>query len=295
MRGAYDPTLPKKLKATQEWFASIITRPISDHNQINPTAPSGRPIVKEAPDFICASPTLEPYQRMEIYCQQYWWRLLKILHENCPFVLRLFGYTGFNQTIAVPFLAKYPPDHWSLYKLGDRLPQWIREEYRAKDKSLVLDAARIDCAYMQNFYVERLPALQVPTDATELEKLLDIPMYHQPYLHLFSFNDHLFPFRDKFVLPDDGDHWIDRDFPTLKKGKNYVILYRTTVHNNQEWKEIPEAAYHYLNCFKKPCSLNQSLHWVESQSGPQSDEIVSNLRNWLQEWIVLGWLAKAPP
>src|SRR5690606_39116743 len=125
------------LKELQYWFAEIISRPIDMDNKINPITPSGKPIEEEAAKYIIPSSTLTPGQRMEIYNQQFYWRLLDILHETFPLLARLFGYRDFNEKLGFPYISTHLPDHWSLNQLGKRLPRWIEQHYHYMDKELV--------------------------------------------------------------------------------------------------------------------------------------------------------------
>ena len=143
----FDKKVPKNLRKIQEWFGGIIAQPVDLNSRINPITPSGQSIEKESALFISPSPTLQPSDRIQIYNQQYWWRLFSSLHESFPFLLRLFGYREFNQKVATPYLVKYPPNHWALCFLGQRLPRWAEEEYHEGDKQLILDAANIDWTY----------------------------------------------------------------------------------------------------------------------------------------------------
>ena len=149
----YDTKVPNRLKNTQEWFASIITMPIDENSKMNPVSPRGISMKEEAKQYIRPSHALEPHQRIEIYNQQYWWRLLSTLHDIFPFVSRLFGFELFNLTIGMHYLNKYPPIHWSLNDLGTRMPQWVEEEYHEEDRHLILNAVRIDCAYNDSFFM----------------------------------------------------------------------------------------------------------------------------------------------
>jgi hypothetical protein len=103
-----EPKVPIYLLSTQKWFASIITRPITSESQMNPISPSGRLMSEEAKEFISPNHKLSSDQRIQIYNQQYWWRLFSILHQNFPVLTRLFGYTDINHSIGMPFLSKYP-------------------------------------------------------------------------------------------------------------------------------------------------------------------------------------------
>ena len=224
----YDTHVPDKLKSIQQWFGNIIGRPIDDKSRMNPVSPSGQPMEIEAANYIAPSPTLRPAQRIELYNQQYWWRLLNTMQEGFPLVTRLFGFYEFNHVIAVPYLVKYPPRHWSLSFLGDRLSRWATEEYTADDKSLIINAIELDWAFNFSFIAPELPSLSQNELKDSSSTLLQTPLYTQPHLHLFALDCDLFPFRGEF-LKQTPDYWVENDFPQLvwhEQLKHYA-LFRT--------------------------------------------------------------------
>ena len=263
---SFDAKVPVKLKKTQQWFGSIISRPIDEDSRMNPLSPSGNHMEEEACHYIAPSPTLRPAQRIELYNQQYWWRLLTTLQDDYPLLTRLFGYYDFNQTIAIPYLQKYPPNHWSLNFAGQYLPKWIDECYTANDKSLVKNAAYIDWAFIQSFFAPGLPHISndsLPVKG-DIASLLDQKIKLQPHIHLFKMNQDLFSFRKEF-LKEDPDYWVEHDFPTISKGKEfYFILYRNQ-KNNIAWKEISSAEYRLLSLFQSGSSIDEACQWLENQ------------------------------
>jgi hypothetical protein len=286
------PTAPAKLKATQEWFASIITRPLLDESKMILTAPNGEPMELDAARYLLPGPTLEPHQRIELYNQRYWWRLLAILHESFPLVTRLFGFYQFNQLIGFPYLVKYPPTHWSLNYLGSHLFQWVEEEYQAEDKQLILDSAKLDWAFNDGFTAAELPPIttkDMPADGN-LEALLDRPIILQPYIHLFELDYDLFLFREAFIK-EEGDYWVDHDFPPLlKEKKPYCFALYRTERNQAAWKEISQGEYLFLNFFKQGMSIEEACEQLESCPEEVLNETMNNLHKWFQEWILRRWL-----
>jgi hypothetical protein len=287
----FDTQVPPRLKMNQLWFGSIISRPIDVRDKINPISPSGRPMELEAADFIRPSPTLQPVERIQIYNQQYWWRLLSAMHDSFPLVTRLFGYHDFNQMIAVPYLMKYPPLHWSLSYIGVHLPQWVEEDYREKDKPLIYDAALIDSLYTQSFIASRkdsIGANNLPR-AGEIESLLQHPLVLQDHVHLLSMNYDLFDFRFEFIKKDP-DYWIENDFPPLKKEKCYhFVLYRNP-NDDISWREVSPGEYQFLQQFKDGNTIENACEWLETQDGPLFEEAMKNMHHWFQEWVLLKWL-----
>lgn len=283
----YDNKVPTQLKKTQQWFGHIIGRAIDDDSRMNPLSPSGQPMEIEAAHYIAPSPTLRPAQRIQLYNQQYWWRLLNIMQEAFPLVTRLFGFFDFNKIIAVPYLVKYPPRHWSLSIIGDRLSQWAEDNYSATDKNLVLNAINLDWAFNYSFIAPELP----PISSEELSSndLLEKKIYIQPHLHLFSFDADMFRFRVEF-LKHPPDYWIDNDFPELKHDKIlFYVLYRNQ-NNDISWKEISQVEYHLLRLFQAGTSIEKACEWLENQDASLCDAAMQNLHLWFQEWTVRRWL-----
>ncbi|MDP1836213.1 MAG: putative DNA-binding domain-containing protein [Chlamydiales bacterium] len=280
--------VPEDLKRLQEWFGSIIERPIDINSRMMLESPSGRPMEEEACKFIAPSPTLSPHQRIELYNQQYWWRLLTIMHQSFPFVTRLFGFTDFNERIATPFLCRYRPDSWSLAYLGERLPRFLRETYREGDRRIIVRAAMIDNAYNNAFLVRPNAPLNLQKVGPEV---MSLKLTLQPHITLYDMPYHLFSFRDAIVAQDNGDYWMDHPFPALEKGRRFYFILCRSPHNQIVWSELSQAQYHLLKCFKNGCTAMEACDWLEKQDKPFVEDALENLHLWFQDWILSGWLA----
>jgi Putative DNA-binding domain len=288
---SYDSTLPQSLKEIQQWFGNVIGQPIDNNSCINPISPSGNLIQQEACNFILPSPTLLPHQRIEIYNQQYWWRLMNALHEDYPLVTRLFGYCDFNQTIGVPYLTKYPPDHWSLNLMGKRIPQWIQEEYQEQDKQLVYDASLLDSAFIYSFSAKHLPpidAAALPSNG-DISTLMKEKICLQTHLQLLSFNYDLPQYRVEF-LEKEPEYWIENDFPKLVKDKKYYFSLYRNAKNNIAWIELTYGQYSLLKHIQKGTTIEGACEWLETQEESICNEAMENLHLWFQEWILRKWL-----
>lgn len=269
----FDQKVPKALKKTQQWFGSIIEVPLAEDGGIQKKTPLGNSIEEEAPQFIAPSPTLKPYQRIQIYNQQYWWRLLEILQENFPLVVRLFGYADFNHTLGIPYLLKHRPNHWSLNNLGDQLPNWLLDEYKAPDKEMIYHASILDLAFHNLFFKKLLPPI---TEVTE-----DL-LYLQPHVAMFLFPYNLTKFR-KELLKQEPDYWLENDFPILDKTPHYTYLYRTR-QNTMTWKTSSEAEFALLHQFQKGISIDNLCDWLENQPDSIRLEAETNLQLWFKQW-----------
>lgn len=286
-----DDQVPALLKKTQQWFGGIIRCPLDLQNKIQSTTPAGNSIEVEACDFIKPSPTLQPAERIQIYNQQYWWRLLSALHDILPLVVRLFGPHEFNQKIGIPYLLKYPSKHWSLTFLATRLVRWVNEEYQGTDKKLIKNAILLDTAFNDSFvakYCEPIlmENLPVPNDPSSL---MEKTVYLQDHLYLFALECDLFDFRVE-LLKQKPEHWLEHDFPKLKKERNYYyVLYRNQ-WNLIDWKEISKAEFFFLQRFYTGSTVESACEWLETQEDEIQNDAFNNLQKWFQGWIILRWL-----
>ena len=234
----------------------------------------------ETRECIKDGPVLKAEQRMAIYRQQYWFRLLTILQEAFPLLTGMFGYKEFNEKIGEPYLLSHPPQHWSLATLGVDLPEWMEKEYRESDKRLVLLSAKLDDAYERVFFAESWPFIQPEMQ----QELLSSSIYLQPYIVPLHMECDLFRYREEF-LKEEVEHWVEHDFPELEWGeKRFFILYRCS--EGILYEEISPPEYLLLSAFQKGVSLDDACAQVQHIPG-----IEEKLGSWFQKWMREGWLS----
>jgi len=285
------PKAPEELKCVQTWFGKIIARPLKNGHDIDPVAPSGQSVEEESKQFIVPSLTLKPMERIQIYNQQYWWRLLKVLQESFPVFVYLLGHDAFNETIGVPYLLKYPPDHWSLALTGSRLPKWIEEEYHCRDKELMIESARIDYGFSFASVVKGQKPLssELSSNPEKCEEILSQKLYVQPYVQLFAMGGDFFKFRET-LHRHSYDHWMTHPFPEVIRDKeHYFVLYPDEMHLIC-WKEVSAGEYHLLRLFQSGITIDAASEWMETKGEQFFDGDFSQLQGWFQQWTANGWL-----
>lgn len=283
-----DARIPEALEDLQQWFAGMITQPLTLQGNIRAKTPDGGMVAKETAKRITTGPRLRPHQKIELYNRQYWWRLLKSLHENFPLVTRLFGYHSFNTAIAIPYLTACPPDDWSLNSLGTNLCKWLDEKYREPDRKLVLDAAYLDSAFLVSFTAPRYEPLDA-AQAGNQEYLLSRTFFLQPHIFLFRRDCDMPAFREAF-LKQDVDYWTEHDFPVLAKEKIfYSVLFRSA-RNLIGISEISAGEYILLNKLRTGSTIEEACVELEKQEESIYEQACLHLQEWIQGWVVRGWL-----
>lgn len=289
----FDKSVPKKLLKEQKWFGSIISRPIDSENQMMPISPSGVSMVDEAALYISPGPCLLPHERIQIYNQQYWWRLLNSLRDSFPILSCIFGQSDFNEKIGKPYLQKYYPDHWALAFLGNRLPDWIEEEYHGSDKALVWNAALADCAFINSFLAVELTPLD-PKVAEDEEKMTSTTLYLQPHVILMQLPYDIFLYRLE-LRNHDYNYWQENGVPPLKEERDYYFCLFRTTNWDISWKEVSEIEFKLLEQFSQGASIDSVCSWLELQGGDFFDQALTGLQEWFREWTIRGWLSEQNP
>lgn len=280
---------PHSLVRLQEWFGETITRPLGAYDSIQTHTARGLLIAEESSEYVVPSATLRPHKRVEIYNQQYWWRLLSTLHHNFPFLVRLFGYYPFNEQIGIPYLGACPSQHWSLNHLGDRMSSWLRETYHHADQGLVCDAAELDWAFASSFVAPQSPSLSLE-HCQDPQILLAGHFALQPSVYLFEWSYDLLSLRREF-LKESVEHWVEHPFPHIDKDRTYrFVLYRT--HDLfVAWHEISEQQLSLLRRFQQGGTLDEICSWIEASSERSEGEMGTALQKWLCDWTRLGLFA----
>ncbi len=277
----------KKVSELQEWLGQLIAQPLQPNHKL-PTQRFSDDFLQETEKHITPSLTLTPLQRIEIYHQQYWWRLLKALQNHFPTVVRLFGYSSFQNELAVPYLSQYPPVHWDLNRLGHTFTHWLDAHYHHIDRYLVTHAASIDWAAQYASWIG--PLSSVDFSALNTEERMVYPLTLQPHIHLFNLRGNLFHFRET-LLQREVEHYNSSPFPEMSYGNYHFVLYRTA-ENMVTWREISQAEYELLSYFKQGSTIGEACSKIEEKGGESLAESLIHTPFWFKQWTVLQWFGQ---
>lgn len=285
----FDANVPPQLLKAQQWFGHLITEPLEGMETAKKLTPDNRPIEDEAKEWILPSPTLLPHQRLEIYNQQYWWRLVDLLQNAYPFLLCLFGPGTFNEQLAVPFLLQYPPRRWGLSDFGKEMTEWIDATYHDIDRDHVLFAAKMDLAWETALYIPRFPS---PAPLSP-EEFLNKPLRLQSHCTLFECPADYWSWRQAF-LNEDAEYWLEHDFPTLQKEGPYCCVIYRDIQRGRICEPLSLAKLRFFQILGQGQSVEQLCAYLEKSDCKQTSEhelaMIENLTTWLEEGLAKDWL-----
>jgi hypothetical protein len=148
---------------------------------------------------------LRPFDRLEIYNQQYWWRLIGAFGEDFPAVRAVIGPRKFD-ALTVAYLEKYPSRSWTMRNLGQHLAEFIAVEpqWTAPNTDLAADVARVEWATTTAFDDADVAPIEAAKFASADPSRLRLAL--QPHLVLLQLH-----------------HAVDRLLARLRRKRNTVV------------------------------------------------------------------------
>ncbi|MBI2922445.1 MAG: putative DNA-binding domain-containing protein [Planctomycetes bacterium] len=135
-----------KLNAVENWMQEVITHPGGiGAGESSSAARSHMDLGAGAIErLIGPSRNLTSRQRLQIYSNMYFWRLIDILAEEYPTVRHVLGPPRFGR-LAVAFLTAHPSRSYSLNVLSAGFPDFVRSEAgRLPRRAFLADVARVE-------------------------------------------------------------------------------------------------------------------------------------------------------
>lgn len=105
-------------------------------------------------------------ERLDVYANMYFFRLLDSIREDYPGVLAAVGEDEFHNLIT-DYLLAHPSSHFSLRYAGRHLPDVLRRHHLAAERPWLADLAALEWAILESFDAADAPVLT----AAELEPL----------------------------------------------------------------------------------------------------------------------------
>lgn len=133
------------LREIQETFWRLITAPEGVGAAIDDPARGSGPDPERLAALFAGDDRLGAIERLDIYANMYFYRLLDCLREDFPKTAAAAGAAGFHNLVT-DFLLRHPSTHPSLRELGRPLAGFIAGHPAAAERSWLPDLARLEWA-----------------------------------------------------------------------------------------------------------------------------------------------------
>jgi hypothetical protein len=146
--------MPSDLNWTERLLYRLITAPSGVAEGLaaeKVLAPNGLSQV------ITGDERLSAEERVEIYGNMYFYRILDVLKEDFPATLAMLGDARFHNLVT-GYLIEYPPEHFSIAYAGKHLADFIESHPMREEFPYLADLARMERALIDVFHAaDRTP------------------------------------------------------------------------------------------------------------------------------------------
>lgn len=225
---------------------------------------------------------LSAEQRVDIYANMYFYRLLDVLKEDFPATLRVLGDDNFHN-LATGYLLEYPPTEPSVLYCGRHLADFIREHALRKDAPYLADLAALERAVVEVFHGPDAPVLEPDRlRAIALKKWPALKLRTHPAVQILSLEWRV---AELFRAVEERREWKPADAGVVE-----VIVWRQGARVFYRELEKAEERAIAAACngvtFAKICDL------VAADHDPTRDP-VAELNRLLARWLGDGILTNA--
>lgn len=288
------------LQELQHAVFEVTRQPLTSAERMRPRLPDGRSVRQIADTLIKPNDRLTSFERLQIYNQQYWFRILASFSEDFPGLRSILGERKFEK-LAIAYLNDCPSESFTLRNLGSRLEAWLRghSEYVRGARRIALDMVRLEWADIDAFDGPELPRFT----AYELAEMGDRTTFQlQPHLHLldlaYPVDELLFRLRGLEPKAESASNAVLK-FPRQSRSRRcrlprprkvYLAVYR--LNNQVYFKHLTRGGFTLLQALKQRKPLAEAIEISLSGSRRSVERAGLQLREWFQNWSSLGWFAQ---
>jgi hypothetical protein len=231
---------------------------------------------------IAPSQRLTPEQRLAIYRDGYFARLLECMSAMFP-VLRAKLGTGSFDELALEYLQVCPSQSYHLSKLGLRFPAYLRQTRPEIDApeaqregwiDFMIDLAELELALFCLF------DMQGREDAViDDAQIADSRLLLQPALSLHAYR---YPVADHYHL-GDADEAVQFPSPQASHVALVRHRYRTGIY------PLTALQYRFLQIVAREKSIMRSLAGFAAREGLTRDNAAALWQEWRAAWVAGGF------
>jgi hypothetical protein len=285
------------LAQLQREMARAVMMPLTSNEEMRGESPEGRPMDAVAAAFIAPNSKLSPFERLEIYNRQYWFRVLGALAEDFPALRSVIGARSF-EAMCVAYLSEHPSRSFSLRNLGSKLAGWLSKNphFAGRRARLAHDVARMEWAFVEAFDgAERDPLTLEQISTLDGSSRLGL----QPHLQLVALE---FPVDDLVLKLHKGEkrqtseagvkHEEDEDspakLPSLRPRQTWLAAHR--VEFSVYYLGLKRGEFQTLAAIRSGMPLAQAIEIGITSSRVPSAKRPQLVRQWFTSWSELGWI-----
>lgn len=274
---------PARLRSLQQWVQSVITHPGGVASGVN-EAPSCRAVhapIDQLESVITRSKALTAEQRLAIYGDAYFGRLLECMQALFPIMCDLLGEEVFHQ-FAMEYLHKFPPTSYTLNDLANHFVHYLETTRPAGPADALWADFLIDLAMLE-WKIDQVfdgpgtenidPLSGDELAAIEPDAWPNCRLETAPCLHLFTAK---FPINDFFTEirnnPQAAPPPPGESFTALNR-REYIVRRYT----------LSQPQFELLAALQRGETVGEAIA-AAAEFADDLDTFAANLRQWFYYW-----------
>ena len=282
----------------RRWMQTAVMHPDGVEEGMN--SPAAREEIDiaaaEAEQVVTRSKALTAVERLSIYGNAYYGRLLECMREEFPAVTHALGEETFN-AFAVAYLQSYPSRSYTLTQLGKDFPRFLvetrpeREEGEAEVSwpEFLADLARFEWTFSEVFDGPGVEGGKggVTPPLVDAATILAVPADHWPDVRLvcvdclrllalrYPVHNYFNAVRrqEEAAMPDPADTYL------AVTRRRFVVRHY----------EPSRPAYALLSALHAGRPVGEAVRLAAEAAGPEIDRLGADLRQWFHDWAADGF------
>lgn len=282
----------RNLSQIQRWMQSVIMHPNGVVAGIESETARGQINVKPEAieEVITRSKALTSVERLKIYANAYYARLLGCLTEEFPALVHAVGEETFSG-FAFGYLQNYPSQSYTLADLSRDFPQYLRETRPQKETDssqpdwadFLIDLATLERIYSDVFdgpgvegeeLLQTDDLLAIPPDRQQEAKLIPVECLR---LVSFRYPVHVY---SSAVRREEGPKFPEPQPTYLAITRiDYVV---------RRWS-LSHLQYELLAALVDGLPLGEAIARAVAAANADVEPLATQLKEWFQEWASAGF------
>ncbi len=279
------------LREIQRAIAGTLMRPLAPGERMRSDSAT------VATRLIKPNDRLTAFERLQIYNQQYWWRIMGSFQEDFRGLRAVLGERKFDR-LAVAYIEECGSTSWNLRDLGQALEPFVRRhpDLVAPHAALALDMVRAEWARVIAFDGPEKPRLDPAKLGGKPDRLrLDI----QPYVTLLEVSHPidrmLGRLRKRNIETASVSNAVSSATTRRRPIRLAAKASRTPIHLAVHrvdlavyYKRLEPAAYRLLNALRDGAPLANACE--SAFAGKPPTDAAEKIQSWFATWTRFGWL-----
>lgn len=265
------------LERVQRWMQACILEQGTAEEAISSGVAQAEIPAELARGVVLPSKTLSALERLDIYRGMYLPRMEEALEIDYPALKHFLGAEEFARVVA-RYMEVYPSRSYTLNRLGDHLPEFLKTLADLPKKEFCVDLARLEYALTMVFDARETASLTpeavraVPNEAWDTARLKPIEAFQ-----LLAFD---YPV-SRHIAAVEGKN----RFPRIAPKKTWVVAYRRNYQLHR--MDLTEPAYELLSALASGSTMGEAIGGVLTRERrPVVKE--AHLFRWFRDWMAEG-------